>query len=198
MLWRTHYSPIGLDIGSHQVKLVQLKGTGPQWTLHRTAVAPLANEEGGVLKRPMSGLCRASGARWQREPSWAKRSSPCCRAPRWICVLCMYHCRQNRKISSISSVGRPNRTSHTALRRPFLTIVQPVRTVVVERQSNACSWWPPAGRASTGIWPCCIQEAGAALPGARDLSPGPEPPPAPAAASLHGLASAGGRDRLLL
>jgi type IV pilus assembly protein PilM len=41
MKWRTHYSPIGLDIGSSQVKMVQLKERGQQWSMHHHAIAPL-------------------------------------------------------------------------------------------------------------------------------------------------------------
>jgi type IV pilus assembly protein PilM len=43
MKWRTHYSPIGLDIGSQQVKMAQLKAAGQQWTRYHVAVAALAN-----------------------------------------------------------------------------------------------------------------------------------------------------------
>jgi type IV pilus assembly protein PilM len=41
MKWRTQYSPIGLDIGSFQVKMVQLKAAGQQWNLHHQATAAL-------------------------------------------------------------------------------------------------------------------------------------------------------------
>lgn len=41
MRWRTHYSPIGLDIGTHQVKMVQLKGKPTRWAMHDIAVGSL-------------------------------------------------------------------------------------------------------------------------------------------------------------
>jgi type IV pilus assembly protein PilM len=44
MKWRTQYSSIGLDIGSHQVKMVQLKAAGQQWDLHHQATAALVQD----------------------------------------------------------------------------------------------------------------------------------------------------------
>jgi type IV pilus assembly protein PilM len=41
MQWFTHYSPIGLDIGSYQVKMAQLQRHGQQWVVHHMAVVPL-------------------------------------------------------------------------------------------------------------------------------------------------------------
>lgn len=44
MTWRTQYSPIGLDIGSHQIKMIQLKGRGKDWRVHDAAIASFADE----------------------------------------------------------------------------------------------------------------------------------------------------------
>jgi len=62
MQWHTHYSPIGLDIGSGQVKMAQLKRRGPQWVVHHLAAAPLPNAaEASAAESPQEiGHCLTS------------------------------------------------------------------------------------------------------------------------------------------
>jgi type IV pilus assembly protein PilM len=58
MKWRTHYSPIGLDIGSSQVKMVQLKERGPQWSMHQHATASLVQTGDASLEASEAQIVR--------------------------------------------------------------------------------------------------------------------------------------------
>jgi type IV pilus assembly protein PilM len=62
MQWHTRYSPIGLDIGTGEVKMVQLKRRGAQWVVHRLAVAPRpgANAGSSAAATPELGPCLSS------------------------------------------------------------------------------------------------------------------------------------------
>src|SRR5687767_6510010 len=62
MQWHTRYSPIGLDIGSGEVKMAQLKRHRAQWVVHRLAVAPRpsARAESSAEGAQEIGLCLTS------------------------------------------------------------------------------------------------------------------------------------------